>query len=279
MDRLTGKQIANAIANKDYLEVSSLIRVELSKDDIGVHWDRDLTKLLAFINDGEPRFSIFAKDGNGKLPFLAFSSAPGKGFCIGAGDCLNWCYSFRAWRYPAAFCRQMQNAIMLQTESGRERILAALDKFKPKTGQVDFRLYVDGDFTGDSDVSFWFNALNDRPWLSAYGYSKSWETLIDYSGLVPNNYRLNLSSGSKYSDSVKDKLKTRSFVRGEFKAVNIGRKVKSSDHGNREHQAELRRAYGQKAFTCPGLCGSCTKSGHACGSARFKDVDIIIAVH
>ena len=279
MDRLTGKQIASAIANKDYLEASSLIRAELSKDDIGVNWDRDLTKLLAFINDGEPRFSIFAKDGNGKLPFLAFSSAPGKGFCIGAGDCLNWCYSFRAWRYPAAFCRQMQNAIMLQTESGKERILSALDKFKPKTGQVDFRLYVDGDFTGDSDVSFWFNALNDRPWLSAYGYSKSWQTLIDYSGLVPNNYRLNLSSGSKYSDSIKDKLKTRSFVRGEFKAVNIGRKVKSSDHGNREHQAELRRAYGQKAFTCPGLCGSCTKSGHACGSARFKDVDIIIAVH
>lgn len=279
MDRITGKQIASAIANKDYLEASSLIRAELSKNDIGVHWDRDLTKLLAFINDGEPRFSIFAKDGNGKLPFLAFSSAPGKGFCIGAGDCLNWCYSFRAWRYPAAFCRQMQNAIMLQTESGRDRILSALDKFKPKTGQVDFRLYVDGDFTGNSDVSFWFNALNDRPWLSAYGYSKSWETLIDYTGLVPNNYRLNLSSGSKYSDSVKDKLKTKSFVRGEFKAVNIGHKVKSSDHGNREHQAELRRAYGQKAFTCPGLCGSCTKSGHACGSARFKDVDIIIAVH
>lgn len=279
MDRVTGKQIASAIANKDYLEVSKLIRAELSKDDIGAHWNRDLTKLLAFINDGEPRFSIFAKDGNGKLPFLAFSSAPGKGFCIGAGDCLNWCYSFRAWRYPAAFCRQMQNAIMLQTESGKERILSALDKFKPKTGQVDFRLYVDGDFTGDSDVSFWFNALNDRPWLSAYGYSKSWKTLIDYTGLVPNNYRLNLSSGSKYPDSVKDKLKTRSFVRGEFKAVNIGRKVKSSDHGNREHQAELRRAYGQKAFTCPGLCGSCTKSGHACGSARFKNVDIIIAVH
>lgn len=279
MIRETGKQIANVIANKDYQEASHLIRAELSKDDIGAHWKRDLTKLLAFISDGKPRFSVFAKDGNGKLPFLAFSSAPGKGFCIGAGDCLNWCYSFRAWRYPAAFCRQMQNAIMLQTESGKERILSALDMFKPKTGQVDFRLYVDGDFTGDSDVSFWFNALNDRPWLSAYGYSKSWQTLIDYNGIVPVNYRLNLSSGSKYSDSVKDQLKIRSFVRGEFKAVNINHKVKSSDHGKREHQAELRRAYGKKAFTCPGLCGSCTKSGHACGSARFKDVDIIIAVH
>lgn len=279
MDQKTGKQIAGAIASKNYLEVSRLIEIELSQGDSGAHWNRDLTKLLAFINDGNPRFSIFAKNGNGKLPFLAFSSAPGKGFCIGAGDCLNWCYSFRSWRYPAAYCRQMQNSILLQTETGRKKMLSALDKFKPKSGQVDFRLYVDGDFTGIDDVSFWFNALKDRPWLSAYGYSKSWKTLIDYNGPVPDNYRLNLSSGSKYSDSVKNKLKTRPFVRGEFKAVNIGRKIKSSDHGNRKHQAELRLKYGKKAFTCPGLCGSCTKSGHACGSDRFKNIDIIIAVH
>jgi len=279
MKREQCKQIASAIAVKDYQQASSLIQAELSKPDIGVHWKRDLSKLRDFLKDDIPRFSIFAKDGNGKLPFLAFSSAPGKGFCIGAGDCLNWCYSFRAWRYPAAFCRQMQNAVLLQTETGKECILSALDKFKPKTGQIDFRLYVDGDFTGESDVSFWFQALNNRPWLSAYGYSKSWETLINYKGIVPGNYRLNLSSGSKYSDEIKNKLKSLSYVRGEFKAVSLGRKVKSSDHGKREHQAELRRAYGEKAFTCPGLCGSCTKSGHACGSARFAGVDIIIAVH
>jgi len=168
---------------------------------------------------------------------------------------------------------------LLQNETGRDRILSALDKFKPESGQIDFRLYVDGDFTGADDVSFWFNALNDRPWLSAYGYSKSWETLINYKGIVPNNYRLNLSSGSKYSDEIKNKLKLLPYVRGEFKAVSLGRKVKSSDHGKREHQAELRRTYGGKSFTCPGLCGSCTKSGHACGSARFNGIDIIIAVH
>ncbi len=120
MKREQCKQIASAISAKDYQEASMLIQAELSKDDIGVHWKRDLTKLLAFINDGEPRFSIFAKDGNGKLPFLAFSSAPG----------------IRAWRYPAAFCRQMQNAILLQTETGKERILSALDKFKPKSGHA-----------------------------------------------------------------------------------------------------------------------------------------------
>tara|TARA_Y100000114_G_scaffold148683_1_gene162040 strand:- start:734 stop:1204 length:471 start_codon:yes stop_codon:yes gene_type:complete len=155
----------------------------------------------------------------------------------------------------------------------------ALDKFQPESGQIDFRLYVDGDFTGVSDIAFWFRALNNRQWLKAYGYSKSWQAFLDYDDVIPTNYLLNLSSGSKYTDAIKNKLKQLPFVRGEFKAVSLGRKVKSADHADRTHQADLRAAYGKKAFTCPGLCGNCTKSGHACGSDRFNGVDIIIAVH
>jgi len=279
MNRKQCKLIAAAIAARDYLKAIELIDAALSTKGIGVHWKRDLTKLKAFLADGVARFSIFAKQGNVKLPFLSFSSVPGAGFCIGAGDCLNWCYSFRAWRYPAAFSRQIQNSVLLQSASGRTKILEALDKFKPASGALDFRLYVDGDFTGVADIAFWMDALTVRPWLKAYGYSKSWESFLDYTGTVPFNYQLNLSSGSKYGDEVKDKLKGADYVRGEFKAVSVGYTVKSKDHGDRAHQKKLREVYGSKAFTCPGLCGSCTKSGHACGSDRFKGVDIIIAVH
>jgi len=278
MKRFTLKRIASAISERDYQTACDVINDQLSKD-IGVNWRRDLTKLRDFLIDDIPRFSIFAKDGNGKLPFLAFSSLPGSGFCVGAGDCLNWCYSFRAWRYPAAFCRQAQNAVLLQSMRGRGHILMALDKFKPESGQIDFRLYVDGDFTGVFDIAFWFRALDNRQWLKAYGYSKSWKAFLDYDGIIPTNYLLNLSSGSKYTDAIKNKLKQLPFVRGEFKAVSLGRKVKTADHADRKHQAELRAAYGKKAFTCAGLCGDCTKSGHACGSDRFNGVDIIIAVH
>ena len=278
MKRFTLKRIASAISARDFDTVHKIINQQLAQD-IGVNWRRDLTKLRDFLTDDIPRFSIFAKDGNGKLPFLACSSLPGAGFCVGAGDCLNWCYSFRAWRYPAAFCRQAQNAVLLQSMRGRGHILTALDKFKPESGQIDFRLYVDGDFTGVSDIAFWFRALDNRQWLKAYGYSKSWQAFLEYDGVIPTNYLLNLSSGSKYTDAIKNKLKKLPFVRGEFKAVSLGRKVKSADHADRKHQADLRAAYGQKAFTCPGLCGNCTKSGHACGSDRFNGVDIIIAVH
>ena len=284
MKRKQCKQLAAAIATRRYRKAIRLIDIELNlmKSNAKlyrINWERDLLKLKSFLENGIPMFSIFAKDGNGKLPFLAFSSVAGKGFCAGAGECLKWCYSFRAWRYPSAFCRQIQNAVLLQSDIGREKILSALDKFKPKHGAIDFRLYVDGDFTGVSDIEFWMEALKDRQWLKAYGYSKSWQAFLDYTGEVPSNYLLNLSSGSKYSDAIKNKLKAFSFVRGEFKAIPVGYKVHTKDHSNREHQKRLRKAYGLKAFTCAGLCGSCTKLGHACGSDRFNGIDIIIAVH
>lgn len=278
MNRQNCTLIANAIAKKDI--PSAIVAIDtILLTEPGVHWIRDLTKLKAFLLDGSPRFSIMAKDGNGKLPFLAFSSLPGEGFCVGAGDCLEFCYSFKAWRYPAAFCRQVQNSSLLNTKAGKRHILSALDKFQPKSGAIDFRLYVDGDFTGVADIEFWMDALTARPWLLTYGYSKSWQSFIDYKGIVPSNYKLNLSSGSKYGDSVKDKLKAFDYVRGEFIAVSVGHKVATKDHAKREHQAILRKVYAKKAYTCTGKCGDCTPIGHACGSNRFNGIDIIIAVH
>ena len=279
MDRTDCKRLAKAASKKNKKGAIAIID-NILLTETGVNWVRDLNKLKAFLLDGAPRFSVFAKDGNGKLPFLAFSSLPGENFCIGAGDCLEFCYSFKAWRYPAAFCRQVQNSILLQTKAGQKHILNALDKFAPKNGAIDFRLYVDGDFTGVADIAFWMKALTARPWLSTYGYSKSWQSFLDYTGIVPSNYKLNLSSGSKYGDDIKDKLKAFDYVRGEFIAVSIGAKVSTQDHAKRAHQAVLRKAYGKKAYTCTGKCGDCTPVGHACGNSdRFKGIDIIIAVH
>lgn len=271
--------IANAIANSGALQA-----IDHALDgETGTGWINYLGQLREVIETNKPRFKVFAKDGNSKLPFLSFSSLAGEAFCAGAGECLKFCYSFKAWRYPAAFGRQAQNAWLLQSAEGREAILAALDEFKPADGEtIDFRLYVDGDFSSVDDVAFWMAALAERPWLRAYGYSKSWAELLTYDAQGKPwaaNYMLNLSSGSRHSAAVEERVAQLPITRGRFVAVNVGRKVKASDHGDREHQRELRQTYGKKAFTCTGLCGSCTKGGHACGSEKFKDVDIIIAVH
>lgn len=277
-----GIKAADLAAAYDVGGLKAHLETALANPALTVGWKTQLTKLVAFLQDGEPRFSIHAGDGNSKLPFVSFSTAPGS-TCPGAGECLSFCYSYRAWRYPAAMARQIQNTVLMQTATGRAAILADLDKYAKRADPVlNYRLYVDGDFQNVEQLSFWMYALAERPWLKCYGYSKSWYEFVVYDqagGEFPDNYLLNLSSGSNATAEVAAQVRTLSCVRGEFNAVPLGRNVLASDHNNREHQAELRQAYGKKAFTCPGKCGECTKVEHACGSDRFKGVDIIIAVH
>jgi len=285
MNRKSLQSIASAILSGNADTVCTAIEKALV-NETGAHWHRDLQKVKALVHDGRPRFTIIKEDGNSKLPFLAFSALPGAGACPGAGDCLEFCYSFRAWRYPSAFARQCQNTWLLNSAAGQLEIFEALQDASAKVyrqtkAPVDVRLYVDGDFRHAQDVDFWAGALKALPYVRAYGYSKSWQVLLDWSAnnVMPANYILNLSSGSVYGADVKAKMTALPYVRGEFIAVSVGKKVTSDMHGTSDHNKVLRSVHGRKAFTCPGKCGSCTAKGHACGSERFKGLDIIIAVH
>lgn len=281
--------ILAAMAARDFTAAAdacdTLARTEPA--DVVNGWHYHLTCLARVLRTGEPHYSIFKTDGNSKLPFVAFSALPGKGFCPGAGDCLKWCYSFKAWRYPAAFARQVQNTFLLSTMMGRSHIwnaLADISSKMRKRGTPDFtaRLYVDGDFRDYQDVYFWAQLMWEFPRVNFYGYSKSFALLLDaaFRGVsMPGNYTLNISAGHNADELTVQAMLALPYVRGHFKGVSIGRKVKSTDHGTRETNAALRAAYGARAFTCPGKCGSCTPKGHACGSAAFKGVDIIIAIH
>ena len=100
MKMQTLQPIIAAVAAHDRDAATAAIAVAL-KNETGPAWRRDLFKLLEVFATGTPRFTVFAR-GNSKLPFLAWSSLPGRGFCHGAGACLDFCYSFKAHRYPAA---------------------------------------------------------------------------------------------------------------------------------------------------------------------------------
>ncbi len=269
--------ILAAMAARDFTAAAdacdTLARTEPA--DVVNGWHYHLTTLARVLRTGEPHYSIFKTDGNSKLPFAAFSALPGKGFCPGAGDCLRWCYSFKAWRYPAAFARQVQNTFLLSSNFGRQWIGAAFQAIEHKVQIV--RLYVDGDFRDESDVAFWAFLMRCHPRIDFYGYSKSFSLLL--ATPMPSNYTLNVSDGHNSDDATVQRMLALPYVRGHFKGVSIGRRVKSTDHGTRETNAALRSAYGARAFTCPGKCGSCTPKGHACGSKAFKGVDIIIAIH
>lgn len=242
-------------------------------------WVREMGKLKAIIQTGKPAYPIFKLDGNGKLPFAAFSSLPGV-TCPGAGTCLDWCYSFKAWRYPAAFARMAQNAHLL-----RHNPQVIADAFHAIPSDIKtLRLYVDGDFASVDDVRFWMELIRAKPSLEVYGYSKSFRELLAYNDTLaygqawPKNYILNLSGGHAHALHIVEEMRSLPITRGTFDAVSIGRKVKASDHGKPATNAAIRAKAG-KVFPCPGKCGSCTPKGHACGSDRFRNIPIVIAVH
>jgi hypothetical protein len=296
MNRQQLKPIIDAVQSNpgDLAYIGATIAETIANTpDIKPGWALNLTKLLTLCSDraiDKPVYTVFA-EGNSKLPFLSFSAMPGVGFCPGAGDCTEWCYSFSSWRYPAAFCRQVQNTLLLSHPNGRQAIRAELDAQlrRPKYRElerVDFRLYVDGDFRSAADVAFWMSIIKKRAKLAAYGYSKSFHELLGHDVALdatgcswPSNYVLNVSSGHRHNAATVEAIESLPITRGRFVAVPMPYRAKHSDHGNRYHQKALRDVYGRSAFTCPGECGDCTPSGHACGSERFRGVDIIIAAH
>ena len=233
--------------------------------------------------------------GNSKLPFLSWSTLPGVN-CPGAGSCwlggTGFCYSIKAWRYPSAFARQLQNTILESGHFGRAVILQHLDKqlARPKFKRMDkvtLRLYVDGDFSSLELLKFWLEAIKARPKLEVYGYSKSlhlFKELSETGYEFPSNYTLNGSGGSIYQNSpTAAEVAKLPIFRGDFVAVPVQKStLKAWRKGtmDKKQAHEIRSQFNEKVFICPGKCGECTKQGHACGNKdTFQDVKIVIPAH
>jgi len=230
---------------------------------------------------------------NKKLPFINYSNSPVSN-CPGASACLVFCYSLNSIRFPAAFTRW---AICSILEAEAPEILTeallyvankkANQKIIKSQGYIDFRLYNDGDFKDLNKLYFWMDFLKKHPYIRAYAYSKSWPLFIQAvkergEKYFPDNFTLNLSSGSKYHN-LKDIMKVYSFTRGEFLAVKIDRKTTGDKLTKHEKQLIRTKAQSMghnKIFICPGLCGSCSRVGHACGNKKvFQGYTIITPEH
>ena len=214
-------------------------------------------------------FNVF-KIGNSKLPFLNFSTLPIV-TCAGSGECEIYCYSLKAWRYPSAFLSQVQNTLlMFDFDIIKNEFKKVLNRPKfQNLNKIDFRLYVDGDFSNNTDLINWMELLKENKKVNSYGYSKSLNIFLDVTDdgyKIPSNYVLNLSNGGIY-DSLKQFLINKDFVRGNFTAVRGDIKT-------------IRKQFNNKVFVCLGDCGSCTKIGHACGNMDvFNKMEIVIPIH
>ena len=96
----------------------------------------------------------------------------------------------------------------------------------------------------------------------------------------PNNYKFNVSLGGKFDYLKNDKiiLKNKCY-RGNFISFDLsGQRIKA-DKTTKEHKKQIRSSFKNKVFICPAFCNTCTSIGHACGSDKFKNIDIIIPIH
>ena len=215
-------RLAKLASNGENAALIESLRVIVSDGDACKvnSWSYHAKRLADWMADGmagNAPFTIFAK-GNSKLPFYAFSALPLVS-CPGMGACAKFCYSLRAWRYPAPFFRQLQNLLLIK--QAPETIARAFHKLPVA---ATLRLYVDGDIDSGETLAFWFGLLRERGDVAAYGYSKSWHVFLKFHAdngpaSFPSNYRLNLSSGSRYGADIAKRMKTLPCVRGEFVAV------------------------------------------------------------
>ena len=254
-------------------------------------WAYFAQKLLKWVDGGMtgiPPFSVIVANGNKKLPFFAFSSLA-IADCPGKGTCQGYCYSLKAWRYPAAFFRQLQNSLLMRHNP--QAIAAAWSQI-PQGKTV--RLFVDGDFPSVEILRFFMDLCKGRPDLSIYGYSKSWAEFVslDSAGYAwPVNYLVNKSNGSRWINTgIANAFSRLPVVRGEFDAVAVAKSFitskayQSKDNaGSGEYRKTVReklRAIYNRVFACPGNCGNCLPGGrHACGSKDFSGIAIGIGIH
>jgi hypothetical protein len=274
LTRKTALKIARLTDQGKYHEVVDILSAYPDKGPSS--WGSK--RIIPFLKDTSlpAPYSIFSK-GNSKLPFYSFSNFPLVN-CPGKGECAKWCYSLKAWQYPGAFFRQLQNTILVRQQSQQ-----IVDAWMRLPENVDIRLYVDGDFDSLQTMHFWFGLLNIRPDLKVYGYSKSWEIFLEYhnsGSTFPSNYVLNLSSGSKYDNigPIRSQMRLLPITRGEFIAIDAGKKPEPKTI------REIAKSFGMsRIFVCPGKCGSCIskqgKNVHACGSTLLKNTNILIGTH
>ena len=224
-------------------------------------------------------FTILSTSGNTKLSFLSFSSLP-VATCPGADECLKYCYSLKAWRYPSSFFRQCQNTLLMKYNFQiiANELYKYNNKSKLKNIKRDFRLYVDGDFKNLNDLINWMSLLKQCKNINSYGYSKSKHLFLELykQGFkYPSNYKLNLSNGSKFDFLDNDLLKL-DFVRGHFTAYKFDKKIKL-DNLTKDNKKEIRKHFNNKVFICPGICDTCTNKGHFCG--LNNNLRVVIPVH
>ena len=191
MNRKNCLKIVRAINDIDAIKSELLQCINTSTENASKPgtWQYYASKLLNYIDSdfsGKPPFTIYILKGNKKLPFAAFSSLA-LADCPGKGDCAKFCYSLTAWRYPAAFFRQLQNSLLMRFNPEKIKVSVVRDYNKA------FEIFLKGgvDMFGLAKTEFWYDKLPDDHLLVKNGYLSK---VTFFNQTPPPSYALRINS-------------------------------------------------------------------------------------
>lgn len=151
--------------------------------------------------------------------------------------CAAWCYSYKAFNKPTKLSRLWTMTLGSAVSPEYHAMLVAQQMLelyrKKRRGKAPptkiLRLFVDGDFRDQRRVRAWMDAckyLYDQSNgnIVVYGYSKSWDQFLSLARKGyqwPQNYVLNISSGSRHGPQKEAAMMRLPISRGRFVAVPV----------------------------------------------------------
>lgn len=146
---------------------------------------------------------MFFSKGNRKLSSkqLIWSLPRGK-TCIGAGECLKWCYEIKIERmYKNATDSRERNLEASKRESFVKEVVDYIERSKRRI----VRIHESGDFYNQKYLNKWIRIATLLPEIIFYAFTKSFQ--LDFSK-CPENLIIIQSYGSKFDNKINKKGNT-----------------------------------------------------------------------
>lgn len=178
-----------------------------------------------------------------------FSTLSGKN-CFGARDCLAWVeeqpdgkkkivngseQKFRCFSasleiaFPAVYNQRKYNTELVAETQKLADLVKLIESSIPNKAEI-IRVFVGGDYAKEIQFKAWMQVAKNNPDMWFYGYTKSIPFWVKNKKLVPQNFMLTASIGSKFDDIIVDaKLRSAQVVGSYDEAVQLGLEIDTDD--------------------------------------------------
>jgi len=182
--------------------------------------------------------------GNAKLKGIAIFSLPAGHTCPFAKDCLSKadrttgkvtdgkdmlfrCFAATEERYPGVRNARWHNFDLLKGKSF-DQLVSIISDSLPKENII--RVHSSGDFYNEVYFKAWMRVATLHPKKTFYAYTKSLGYWVNNFDIIPANFMLNASEGSRQDKMIQDyKLKFAKVVMHPSEAKALGLKIDKTD--------------------------------------------------